>query len=364
MTTTTSLRTGEEETRRSRRPPGSDPLLGMLLGGRYLVLRQLGRGGMARVFEGRDEVLDAPVAIKILDASAAEDDAELAARFRREARIACTISHPHVVATYEHGETPEGLQWLVMELCRGQSLSALLEAEGKLAPARAVRIMSQVLEALEAAHAGGIVHRDVKLSNVMIEDPDVVRVLDFGLARGVGIDARAFTAAGVAVGSPQVMSPEQCLGDGCDARSDIYSAGVMLYQLLSGHLPFEARETHRLLWLHVTQPAPPLRPACDVPEALERAVLRALEKDPDERWPSARAFREALEAALRAPSRALAPGDRFRVRSRSGNRYAGRVAWVADGRLGVDLEDGRPATLVLARLDLGTLEVEPAQGLG
>lgn len=356
MTATTTT-TDDEATRRQRRPARSDPLIGSVVGGRYVLVRLIGRGGMARVFEGRDEVLDRPIAIKVLDPRLAEDEA-LATRFRREARIACGVSHPNAVASYEHGESADGLQWLAMELCRGQPLSALLQAEGRLAASRAVRIVSQVLGALEAAHERGVVHRDVKLSNIMVDDSDDVRVLDFGLAKdiGVSLDACSVTAAGVAVGSPLVMSPEQCLGEACDARSDVYSAGVALYQLLSGRPPFESPDAHRLLWLHVTELPPPLRPACDVPEALEAAVLRALEKDADDRWPSARSFREAIEASL-LPSPALAPGDRFRVQSRSGRRYAGRVAWIADGRLGVDLEDGRPATLVLARLDLATLEL-------
>ncbi|MCO5171488.1 MAG: serine/threonine protein kinase [Planctomycetes bacterium] len=344
----------EAPTRRQRRPPGEDPLVGALLAGRYLLTRRLGRGGMARVYEAADARLERLVAVKVLDAT---PDASVRERFRREARVAAAFSHPNAVSTFDHGEADDGVLWLAMALCPGRPLSEVLREEGPLTPARAVFVATQVLDALHAAHALGIVHRDVKAANVMVEPHGRARVLDFGLAKAFDLcalpDCGTLTVAGEILGSPLAMSPEQCLGEPCDARTDVYATGVLLYQMLAGATPFHGAEAHRLLLLHLTEPPPPLRAAAPgVPAALEAAVLRALEKDPADRWPSALALREALEAALgvdRAPPPA---GRRFAVTMACGvERRLESLGGSPDGWR-VRLEDGSVARLDPALLDL------------
>ncbi|MBX3466517.1 MAG: serine/threonine protein kinase [Planctomycetes bacterium] len=347
----------ERPTRRQRRLPGADPLLGARLGGRYRLTRPLGRGGMARVYEAEDEVLDRLVAVKVLDAT---PDAQARERFRREARVAAAFSHRSAVATFDHGEAPGGLLWLAMELCPGRPLSEVLRDAGPLPPARAVFVAAQVLDALHAAHERGIVHRDVKAANIMVEPHGRARVLDFGLAKAFDQcalpECGTLTTAGEILGSPLVMSPEQCLGEPCDARTDVYAAGVLLYQMLAGATPFRGGEAHRLLLLHLTEPPPPLRDvAFGVPAALDAAVLRALEKDPADRWPTALALRDALEAALgveRAPPPA---GRRFTITMACGvERRLESLGGAADAWQ-VRLEDGSVAALDPALLDLTSL---------
>ncbi|MGE0712372.1 MAG: serine/threonine-protein kinase, partial [Planctomycetota bacterium] len=312
---------------RLARAPGAeshpdDPLVGGVIDGRYKVLDRLGAGGMATVYKAWHLLLEKPVAIKFIRPEACRDEV-FRQRFFREARVASQLVHPHAVAMREFGETPEGLFYLVMDLVSGRSLAQVLRQEGRLEPARAARLLGQILGALGEAHRLAIVHRDIKPDNVILTDDERVLVLDFGLAKIVGdpegpAESRrgppaaaldpSVTRSGMVLGTPRYMSPEQADGAACDHRTDLYSCGVLLYELLTGRPPFLARDVLGLIAQHLyEEPHPPseVAPEAALPPALDAVVLRALAKRPDERWPSAQAFSEALDEALAASAPTL-----------------------------------------------------------
>jgi len=266
-----------------------------LLGDRYELGRLLGSGGMARVYEGHDRVLDRRVAIKVLNAGLAAD-AEFVARFQREARAAARLAHPGVVAVYDTGDH-EGTRFIVMEYVEGRTLADVL-AEGPLAPARAAEVGREVLAALGAAHDRGLVHRDVKPANIMVTPEGALKVMDFGIARAAEEGTRLTTAASV-IGTPSYMAPEQVEARPVDARTDLYALGAVLYECLVGAPPFEGTSAITVAARHVNDaPEPPRRRRPEIPPRLEAVVLRALAKDPADRWPTAAAFRAALEGAV------------------------------------------------------------------
>jgi serine/threonine-protein kinase len=210
--------------------------------GKYAIVGTLGRGAMGTVYDGHDPVIDRRVAIKTIPLTSAADDSEAAdelARFKREAQAAGRLQHPNIVGVYDYGET-ETLAYIVMEYVDGTSLKALLDRGERMAPAEAVRIMQQLLAGMQYSHERGVVHRDIKPANVMITSAGVVKIADFGIAR---IESSSLTQAGTIMGTPAYMSPEQFMGQTVDARTDIYSAGVLLYQLLTGERPFEGSMT-------------------------------------------------------------------------------------------------------------------------
>ena len=280
-------------------------LSGKTVGG-YQLLERLGQGAMAQVYRARDPTSGAEVAVKILYPHLTGDEG-FVARFRREAQAAASLDHPHIIRILDHG-TEGDLSYLVMELIDGPSLKDVLERrEEPLSPDEAVRLVTTLAEALEHAHRQGIVHRDVKPSNVLLrggrlDDPVLT---DFGVARMV--EATVATAAGTTLGTPTYMAPEQGEGKPGDARSDIYALGVILYELLTGRPPFEADSPYALILRHIHTPPPSprtLRPA--LPKPLEAVTLRALAKEPAARYPSAAAFAEALRRSLiPAPRRPL-----------------------------------------------------------
>ncbi|MCW8140062.1 MAG: serine/threonine protein kinase, partial [Planctomycetota bacterium] len=278
-----------------------DPMLGRTIGG-VAIERKLGAGGMAAVYAGRDdEAGGAARAIKVLSVASPESHQ---VRFDREARIGRMLDHPLVVRVHRHG-TCGDFRYMVMDLIDGEDLARVLRRTGPMHWPVVTTLGRDLAQALAHAHERGIVHRDVKAANIMVEPHGRARVLDFGLAKAFDQcalpECGTLTTAGEILGSPLVMSPEQCLGEPCDARTDVYATGVLLYQMLAGATPFRGGEAHRLLLLHLTEPPPPLRDvAFGVPAALDAAVLRALEKDPADRWPTALALRDALEAAARA----------------------------------------------------------------
>ncbi len=289
------------------------------LGTAYTVQGEIGRGGMGVVFNAWDERLKRRVAIKVLPPELAFRE-EIRLRFLREAETAAQLSHPHIVPIHSVGEGPDGLVYFVMAYVDGESLSAKLQRRGRLPTEEARRIMLETADALGAAHALGIIHRDVKPDNILLEGSrGRVVVTDFGIAKALSstTGAATLTATGVAIGTPHYMSPEQAAGDReIDGRSDIYSLGVVAYQMLTGELPFRAPTVPGILMKHISERAPLVtekRPDC--PEDLAACVMRCLEKDPNDRWPTADALRRALESrsgALSRPPRAgpAAPAGR------------------------------------------------------
>jgi len=266
------------------------------VGDQYDVQGELGRGGMAVVYRATDVKLHRQVALKVLPPEFAFRD-EVRRRFLREAEMAARLSHPNIVPIYAVDER-NGLVYFVMALVEGESLAAMLARTPRLAVNDAKRILRDVADALAFAHAHGVIHRDIKPDNILIErDGGRPLVTDFGIARAAEADGH-LTVTGVAVGTPAYMSPEQSLGEReLDGRSDVYSLGVVGYQMLAGELPFKASNTPAMMMKHVsTIPIPVREKRPDAPAGLASAIDRSLAKRPEDRWPSAGAFRDALDA--------------------------------------------------------------------
>jgi eukaryotic-like serine/threonine-protein kinase len=261
--------------------------------GRYRVLHRLGSGGMAEVYCAQDLQLGRKVALKILYRRFAEDG-EFVERFRREASSAAGLQHQHVVAVYDRGEY-DGTYYIAMEYLEGRSLKTIVQQEAPLDPDRAIDLIIQVLRAARFAHRRGIIHRDLKPHNVIVDADGRAKVTDFGIARAGASD---MTQTGSIMGTAQYLSPEQAQGHAVSAASDIYSIGIMLYELLTGRVPFEGESAVTIALKQVNErPAPPSAYNPAVTPELEEAVLRALEKDPAHRYPDADAFIAALQAA-------------------------------------------------------------------
>jgi serine/threonine-protein kinase len=267
------------------------------LGDDYTIEGEIGRGGMGVVFRARDERLQRRVAIKVLPPELAYQK-EIRERFTREAQTAARLSHPHIVPIHDVGNG-NGLVYFIMGLVEGESLGSRLKRRGKLPPEEARRIMRETADALSAAHAVSVIHRDIKPDNILLEGTrGRVMVTDFGIAKALSsTSGHTLTGAGIAIGTPQFMSPEQAAGEkSIDGRSDIYSLGVVSYQMLTGELPFSAPTVAGILMKQITEPAPVIHEMRgEVPEDLSLAVARCLEKDPENRWPTADTLRRALE---------------------------------------------------------------------
>jgi serine/threonine-protein kinase len=275
------------------------------LGDRYQVGELLGRGGMAEVHEGRDLRLGRRVAIKILKPELARDPAFLA-RFRREAQSAASLNHPNVVAVYDTGEdvlgegsTAETVPFIVMELVEGITLKELIHSGNKLVPERALEITSGILAALDYSHRHGIVHRDIKPGNVMLTTTGAVKVMDFGIARATADSGQTGTSTSTVMGTAAYLSPEQAQGLSVDSRSDLYSTGVVLFELLTRRPPFVADAPVAVAFAHVNEP-PPVPSSLDptLPAQLDPIVARALAKDPAQRYQTAVEFRADVERAI------------------------------------------------------------------
>ena len=271
---------------------GIDP--DTIVDGRYRVIRRLGSGGMADVFCAEDTQLGRQVALKLLHRRFAED-AEFVERFRREASSAAGLQHPNVVGIFDRGEW-DGTYYIAMELLPGRNLKQVVHAHGALDPALAVDLVLQILKAARFAHRRGIVHRDIKPHNVIVDDEGRAKVTDFGIARAGTSD---MTETGSIMGTAQYLSPEQAQGHPVDARADLYSIGIVLYELLTGALPFDAESPVTIALKHVSEePAPPSRLGAAVSPALDAVVMRALRKDPAQRFQDADEFIAALETVL------------------------------------------------------------------
>ncbi len=287
-----------------------DPLVGRVLDGKYEIVAPLGAGGMGSVYRARRVLIGDEVAVKVLHTKFVGDET-LVERFRREARAAAQLHHPNVVTIHDYGEArgPGGFAYIVMELVRGEPLRELLRREGRMTPARAVSLMRDICAGVGAAHRRGIVHRDVKPDNIIVVPADEdtpaehVKVVDFGIAklRDMAADG-TLTAAGVVVGTPFYMSPEQCKGEPLDARADVYSLGALLYEMLAGSPPFNAPSLAGIILKHVSEPPPPLPADVQASNALRDAITRALSKDPEARQRDASDFSREIQAAVAAPA--------------------------------------------------------------
>jgi serine/threonine-protein kinase len=267
-----------------------------LLGERYQLDELIGRGGMATVWRATDTVLNRPVAVKRLHAGLVADD-ELAERFRREALLVARLSHPNLVHVLDRGDDADG-PYLVLELVEGENLKARIRREGPLPAEDAARICAQVGHALEYAHGQGVVHRDIKAQNVLLSPDGTAKLADFGIARMMEADGEAgLTRTDMLLGSADYLSPEQANGHALDARSDVYSLGIVLYEALTASLPFMGEGFVAVAMKHCSEPLPdPRTVVADIPAWLASIVLRATDKDPARRFPTAGAMAAALEA--------------------------------------------------------------------
>ncbi|TGB07633.1 protein kinase [Streptomyces sp. MZ04] len=297
-----------------------------LAGGRYQLRDLLGEGGMASVHLAYDSVLDRQVAIKTLHTELGREQS-FRERFRREAQSVAKLTHTNIVSVFDTGEDTlsdggsaagDGapMPYIVMEYVEGKPLGSVLDASvaqfGAMPTDQALKITADVLAALEISHEMGLVHRDIKPGNVMMTKRNVVKVMDFGIARAMQSGVTSMTQTGMVVGTPQYLSPEQALGRGVDARSDLYSVGIMLFQLTTGRLPFEADSPLAIAYAHVQEePVAPSSINRSLPPALDAIVARALKKNPNERFPTAEAMRdECLRVAqsFQAAAPSIVPG--------------------------------------------------------
>ena len=306
---------------------GTDPMLGKLLAGRFLLTEKLGQGGMGAVYKALQTKIDRTCAIKLLPPFIADTESA-AARFKREAKLASRIDNPHAVTIYDFGEAEEGVLYLAMEYIIGKSLSRLIEQESPFEVNRAVRITLQIASALSAAHKLGIVHRDLKPDNIMLtrkeDDYDYVKVLDFGIAKTMSdIGADNLTETGFVMGTPVYMSPEQVAGEKLDSRSDIYSLALIVYEMLSGQIPFQGDNLQAIMIRRLTRDPIRLRKAAPaVSDSIEREVMAGLARERDARTGDVKYFASQLTAALRQGTQSLGAPDTDKVTEKSPARIA------------------------------------------
>ncbi|MGW2682389.1 protein kinase domain-containing protein [Streptomyces sp. NPDC001414] len=289
-----------------------------LAGGRYQLRDLLGAGGMASVHLAYDSVLDRQVAIKTLHTELGREQA-FRERFRREAQSVAKLTHTNIVSVFDTGEEDldgSTMPYIVMEYVEGRPLGSVLDADvaqhGAMPADKALKITADVLAALEISHEMGLVHRDIKPGNVMMTKRGVVKVMDFGIARAMQSGVTSMTQTGMVVGTPQYLSPEQALGRGVDARSDLYSVGIMLFQLVTGRLPFDADSPLAIAYAHVQeQPVAPSSVNRALPPAVDALIARALKKNPNERFPTAESMRDEclrVAASLQTAAPSIVPG--------------------------------------------------------
>jgi serine/threonine-protein kinase len=293
-----------------KKADGEDRLLGQVLAGKYRIEEKIDEGGMGCVYRATHVLMEKTVAVKVLHPALAADD-KIVARFTREAKAASRISHPHAINVTDFGESENGIVYLVMEYLRGRTLKDIVRGEGPMPLARVVEIVRQVSGALEAAHEQGVVHRDLKSDNIMLEEAtgggDWAKVLDFGIAKikqteqsqSVHETDPGLTSPNLIIGTPQYMSPEQCSqASDIDTRSDLYSFGVILYEMLAGHVPFTGDSPTAIMMKHLQEPPPSiLEERKDLPAGVGRVIARALAKRPEDRYQKAGELYDELNAA-------------------------------------------------------------------
>jgi serine/threonine-protein kinase len=295
---------------------GEDALIGQLLAGKYRIEEKIDEGGMGCVYRATHILMEKTLAIKVLHPALAADD-KIVARFTREAKAASRISHPHALTVTDFGESDNGVVFLVMEYLRGRTLKDIIRGDGPMSLPRVTEIVRQVSGALEAAHEQGVVHRDLKSDNIMLEETsggDWTKVLDFGIAKiqeSTGDIDPGLTAPNLIIGTPQYMSPEQCSqASDIDQRSDIYSFGIILYEMLVGHVPFTGDSPTAIMMKHLQEPAPSvLEERGDLPPGVGEVIARALAKNPAHRFQKAGELSDAFALAASKQSSAALLGD-------------------------------------------------------
>lgn len=305
-------------------------LLGSIIADRYHILKKLGEGGMGTVYLAEHVKMGRKSALKVMNPGM-NTDPDAIARFNREASNASRLSHPNICGIYDFGETPEGMIYLAMEFIEGSSLTSLIEKAGALPAPRAASIVHQTADALQVAHDAGIVHRDLKPDNIMVaknrDGSDLVKVVDFGIAKASSSDAQKVTKTGLVVGTPEYMSPEQLAGDKLDGRSDIYSLGLVAFNALTGGLPFPGETAQEAMIMRLTDRPKTLaevRPEVAWPEAVQAAMDKALARDADERYASAAQFGRDLAAAIAdMPVTAAAEAGTMVIGAQGNTRAAG-----------------------------------------
>ncbi len=298
-----------------------DPMPGRVVGGNFRIDKLIGAGAMGNVYKALQLSLGKPVAVKILHHHLLKNE-RLVGRFKREAKSASLLNHPNSIQIIDSGEDPDGTLYIAMELLTGRDLAQVIRDDFPLPLRRVARIMTQVLNALDEAHAQGVIHRDLKPSNVMLierrGEADFVKVCDFGIAKATLSEeeddrSAMLTVQGLVCGTPEYMSPEQARAELLDGRSDLYSAAVILYQLVTGDIPFDADSAMGIISRHLADPPEPpsqRRRDLNIPAAVDRVVLRGLEKNRDLRFENAVAFREAIEAMIGGADLPLHPSVR------------------------------------------------------
>jgi serine/threonine-protein kinase len=295
-----------------------DPMPGRVIVGNFRIEKLIGAGAMGNVYKALQLSLNKPVAVKILHHRLLKDD-RLVARFKREAKSASLLNHPNSIQIIDSGEDEDGTLYIAMELLTGRDLAQVIRDDFPLPLLRVGRIMTQVLNALDEAHAQGVIHRDLKPSNIMLierrGERDFVKVCDFGIAKatlGDGAEDRSamLTVQGLVCGTPEYMSPEQARAEALDGRSDLYAAAVILYQLVTGDIPFRAESAMGIISRHLVEPPEPpsqRRPDLNIPPVVDQIVLRGLEKNRDLRFETALLFRETIEAMIGATAGVRTP---------------------------------------------------------
>ncbi|MBI5515379.1 MAG: serine/threonine protein kinase [Deltaproteobacteria bacterium] len=336
------------QTPASRSGTMPDPLLGQTIASRFKILSVLARGGMGKVYRAEQSPLGRVCAVKVLNPNyQGDNDPEFSKRFFLEASIASRLKHPNTVTVYDYGQTEDGVYFMAMELLEGRTLHRLLREEAPLDPMRALRILLQVGRSLREAHQHGVIHRDLKPANIFLvasdEETDFVKVLDFGLVKSLDENAgESLTQTGLFMGSPKYMAPEQIRGERVSAATDVYALGVILFEMLTGKVPFDRPNSVNTLMAHVSEPVPSLvsmAPEAQVPQAIEAFMYRCLSKRPEERFASMDEFLQGLKRASGMPSGAFSGG--LTGEHASGGAFvSGENALVSGGAAAVHVTPG------------------------
>ncbi|MCU0694007.1 MAG: protein kinase [Polyangiaceae bacterium] len=282
---------------------GADPLIGRVINDRFKVVAIVARGGMGKLYRAEQAPLGRTCALKVLNPKYAGDhDPEFHKRFFLEASIASKLTHPNTVTIFDYGRSDDDIYYMAMEFLEGRTLHRAIREEGPFGEERTAHIARQVCRSLREAHSLGVIHRDLKPANVFLvehaDEQDFVKVIDFGLVKNVDNTGEDLTQAGLFMGSPKYMAPEQIKGDRVDGRTDIYSLGIIMYEMMTGRVPFDRPNSVHIMMAHVNEPPPPMRhtnPNIQISQATEELILRCLEKDPNSRFPSMESLLNSLK---------------------------------------------------------------------